>query len=107
MLRDLVIVVEALIEVDLAVAVEIVKACDLIAAAHEDLFAAIFVGHDLQAQWLKETGRDALPGDFVERLPKPVEQPDVAVPSADGRALAILEEVESTEAHPGFPRVGE
>ena len=63
MLGDLMIAVEVLIEVGLAVAVQVVEADDLVAAADVDP-----ARDDLQAQRLEQPGGDPLPGEAPRRL---------------------------------------
>src|SRR2546430_198502 len=104
MLRHLMVVVEAFVEVRLAVAIEVVQDHDLIATAHMDL-----VADDLQPERLKQAGGDALPGQrrwLVPRvrvlLPegavypvKALDQPNIAVPGADSGTTPIGEKVEA------------
>ena len=82
------VVVEALVEVGLAVVVEVVQPRELAAFEDDDLAV-----HHLQAERLIQPGGEALPGArrglLVHR-----HEPDVAVAGADGDA-AVGEEVEA------------
>ena len=99
-LRHLVVVVEALVEVGLAVAVEVVQPHDLVAAADVDRPVA-----ELQPERLEQPGGDPLPGQPGFRVVEPADQPHVAVPGADGHPLAVGEEVEPGQPQLGVPRV--
>ena len=100
MFRHLMVVVEALVKVRFAVAVEIVQDHDLIAAAHVDLLL-----NDLQSERLEETRRDALPGQPLGRGVDALNQPDVAVPGTNGGAAAIGIEVEAGQPHLAVPGI--
>ena len=76
------VVVERLVEVGLAVAVEVVQPGDPVAAQDVDL-----VVHDLQAQRLEQPGGEPLPGQLLQLLVDPGDDPDVAAP---GRSAADL-----------------
>ena len=93
--RDLVIVVEVLVEVRLAVPVQVAQDGDLVAAEHVDV--AVDNG---DAQGLEHAAGHPLPCQLFERLADAVHDPHVAVPRADGRAAVVLEEVEATKAQP-------
>ena len=71
------VVVEALVEVGLAVVVEVVQARELAAFEHDDLAV-----HDLQAERLVQPGGEALPGAGAGLLVHG-DEPDVAVAGAD------------------------
>ena len=95
------VVVEALVEVDLAVAIRVVQPGDAVAAQDVDLLA-----HHLDAQGLEQAGGDALPGDVLQCVVDAAHQPDVAAPGGDDRP-AVGEEVQRPEAHPRFVGVVE
>ena len=99
-LGDLVVAVEALVEVGLAVAVEVAEADDLVAAADVDLPV-----DDLQPQRLEQPRGDPPPGQPARRVVEPVDDPDVAVPGADRGAPAVGEEVEARGPHLAEPGI--
>src|SRR5437762_2833650 len=105
MLGHLGVIVDALAEVDFAVAVEIVKAGELVAA--EDVDLRFWAADDPQAQGLKKTGGDSSPGEMVESFVDVGDEPDVAVPCRDRGGLAVGEEIEGAEAHSRFERVAD
>ena len=96
----LMIVVEILVEIGFAVAIQVVEASDLIAAADIDLLV-----DDLQPQRLEQTGGDSLPGQLIQISVNPRDHPDVTVPRAEGGSPAVGKEVEPAEAQPRLPRV--
>ncbi len=94
------VVVEALVEIGFAVAVEVVEAGDLVASQDVDL-----VVDNSEAEGLEETGGDALPGEAMGGVIEAMDGPDVAAPGAEGGASGVGEEVEAAEPHPGVPGV--
>ena len=100
MLGHLVVVVEVLIKVGLAVAVEVVEDRDLVAAA--DVDPAV---EHLQPQRLKEPRRHPPPGLLARQVVDAADHPDVAVPGADRQALAAGQEVEAGESELTQPGV--
>src|SRR5439155_743585 len=64
-----------------------------------------FPSHDLQSQRLEQAGSDALPRKTFRRAIDTADQPDVAIPGADGRSVAVREEIEAGEAHPAVPGI--
>ena len=78
--RDLHVVVEVLVEVGLAVAVQVVQPGDLVAAEDVDL-----VVDDLQAQRLEQARGEAPPRELLELVVDAGDDPDVAAPGADRR----------------------
>ena len=100
MLGDLVVAVEVFVKVDLAIAVEIAEADDLVAAA--DVNPA---RDDLEPQRLEQTRGDPPPGEPLRRRIDPAGQPDIAVPGADRRMVAVGHEVEPREPHLAKPGV--
>jgi hypothetical protein len=99
-LGDLVVIVEALDEVDGFVSVGVVKSGELVAAGDVDL-----VVYDFQAERLEKAGANALPGEFAFELVNTFDDPNIAHPSADGGAFSIGIEIKSARAHPGSVRV--
>ena len=102
-LGDLRVVVEALVVIDLPVAVDVTKTRDLVAAGDVDDIA-----HDLESEWLKHARRDAAPlqrSAILDAFAYAIDRPDVAHPGADGGAFSIGEKIESAEAHPRAVRV--
>ena len=100
-LGDLVVAVEAFEEVDLAVAVEVAQAHELIAAGDEKFVAAEF-----HAERLKESAGDAFPTQRGGRGgQETVHAPHVAVPGGDDGGLAVGREIEAAGTHPALPRV--
>ena len=95
MLRDLMIVVEILVEIRLAVPVQVAQDRDLVAAEHVNV--AIDNG---KAQRLEHAAGDPLPGQFFERLADAIHDPHVPAPGADCRAAVIFEKIEPAEAQP-------
>ena len=92
-------VAHALVEVGLAVAVEVVQAGDLVAAQDVDLA----VGHD-QPERLVQARGEPPPADRVERVVEPVDAPDVALHRAEhGRPVG--QEVVVAEEQQGVPGV--
>ena len=94
------VVVEVLVVVRLAVAVQIVQPRDLVAP--EDVY---FLPHDLQPERLEESRGDAPPFEFRERVVHAADRPHIAAPCADSRTLSVCEEIKSRRAHPRFPRI--
>ena len=92
-------VADALVEIGLAVAVQVVQPGDLIAAEDVDLA----VGDD-QAERLVQAAGEPPPAHVLERLVEPVDAPDVALHRAEhGRAVG--EEVVVAEEQERVPRV--
>ena len=77
-LGHLVVVVEALVEVGLAVAVEVAEDDDLVAAGDVDPPV-----DDLQSQRLEQARGDPPPGQLAVGLVEARDAPDVAVPGAE------------------------
>ena len=88
MLGHLVIVVDRVVAVDLAVVVEVDKPHDPVAAADVDRPT-----DDFQPEWLKQPRGNPLPLQYPLRIEQPRHPPDVAVPRADGRGVAVAPEV--------------
>ena len=99
-LGDLVVVVEALDDVDGFVAVGIVQSGQLIATGDVN-----FVVHDLEAERLEEARANAFPGELSFELVDAFDNPNVAHPGADGSAFSVGVEIKSTRTHPGAVRV--
>ena len=97
---DLMVAVHVLIEIRLAVAVEVPQRDELVAARDEDFGAA-----ELDPERLKETGGDALPRHGVGATIDAVDAPDVAVPRAHHGLLAPGEKIHAARAHAGAPRI--
>ena len=100
MLGHLRIVVERPVVVGLAVIVGVDQLRDLVAAGDED-----FALDDFQAKRLKHAGGDARPRELLRLAVDAVNEPDIAHPRADCRAIAALEKVEPAQAHPRAIRV--
>ena len=100
--RDDRVVVEVLVQVGLAVLVEVFQPGDLVAAGHVN-----FSLNDLQPERLEQTGGEALPGELLERLVDARDDPHVAVEGANRRP-SVGEEVEAPKegAHPVRIREG-
>ena len=92
-------VADALVEVGLAVAVEVVESGDLVAPQHVD-----GVVRDHQAQGVVQPGRDPPPAHVFQRVVQPRDVPNVALHRAD-RGGTVGEEVVAAEEHQGVPRV--
>ena len=99
-LGDLMVAVEVLVEVGLAVAVQVAEDRDLVAAADVDLTV-----DDLHAQRLEQPRRDPPPGQSPGLAVDPADQPDVAVPGAEHGLLAAGQEVEAGEPHLAEPGI--
>ena len=95
------IVVEAFVKVRLAVAVEVVQTCDLVAS--DDV--GIATDH-LQAKRLKQAGREAAPRHFFKRRVDVGEPPHVAVHGADQRR-AVRQKIVAGREQQRVPRVVE
>ena len=93
------VVVEVLVEVRLAVAVEVAEDRHLVARDHVDQAV-----HDLEPARLEKSRGVPLPGELPDPVVDPRDDPDVAAPGAERRA-AVREEVEAGEPEPRFPRV--
>src|SRR6516165_10461529 len=93
------VIVEILIEVGLAVAVQIVQLGDLVTAGDVDVAV-----DDPQAERLVQACGEAFPSDFLEGVVEPGDDPDVTVPGAQGGA-AIGKEVKSAKADRSVPRI--
>ena len=92
------IVVQHFVEIDFAVAVQIVQHRQLIAAGEMD-----FSADDLQAERLKQSRSDPLP--MQRRLARfALHDPHIAIPRADGDAT-VGEEIEAGESQLRQPRV--
>ena len=94
------VVVEGLIDIARAVAIEITVARDLVAACGVD-----HVVHDLEAEGLEAAAGETLPRKLLQFVVNAADNPHVAVPSGERGALAVAEEVQPTEAHAAVPRV--
>ena len=99
-LGHLVVAVEALVEVGLAVAVQVGQLHELVAAADEDHAVA-----HLQPERLEQPRGDPLPRQPAFGVVDAADRPHVAVPGADGHPLAVREEVEPGGPQQGVPRV--
>ena len=99
MLGHLVVAVEAANVIDFAIVIQIMQFCDLVAATYVDRAVDNF-----HTERLKKACGDALPAVLSEVPAEPIDDPYIAEPCRHGGALAILEKVESTEAHPTVPR---
>ena len=95
-LGDLVVVVEALDDIDHIVVIDIVKSGELIAASDVDFFV-----YDLETKWLEEPRANAFPRESAFELVDTFDDPDVSHPGADSCAFSIGIEIKSTRAHPG------
>lgn len=88
---DLGVTIEALVEVGLAVSIQIVEDDNLVPAGDKD--PAL---HDLEPEGLEQTGGDALPGGLrALRMVEAVDFPDIAIPAAHDDGFAIRGEVEA------------
>ena len=99
-LGNLRVIVEILIMVSFAIAVQIPENGDLVAAQNIDGFI-----DDLEAERLEQTSCDSLPGELPGFCSQAVNQPHIAHPGAGSGAAAIGKEVKAAQAHPGFPGV--
>ena len=95
MLGHLCIVIERLVVIGLAVVVGVHQFRDLVAAGDVD-----FALNNLQAKRLKHAGRDAGPCELLRVAVDALDDPNVAHPRADSRAVAALEKVKTAKAHP-------
>ena len=95
------VVIEVLVEVRLAVVVQVVQARDLIAAEHIH-----FVLNDLQAERLEKSGGVTLPRHAVEFVVDVAEQPHVARHRANCRARAVRKKVDAAATNPGVEGIG-
>ena len=97
---DLDVVVEVLVEIGLAVAVEVLEAGDLVATEDVELLV-----DDRQAEGVEDAGGVAAPADLGEVGVGDLADPHVAAPGREGDA-AVLEEREGADADPGLVGVG-
>ena len=95
MLGHLCVVIERLVVIGLAVVVGVHQFRDLVAAGDVD-----FALNNLQAKRLKHAGRDARPRKLLRIAVNALDDPNVAHPRADSRAVAALEKVKTAKAHP-------
>ena len=93
------VVVEALVEVRLAVAVQVMQPRELVAAGDVNLAA-----HDLKAERLKHPGGEPLPRQLALRVIEAADNPHIAVEARNRRAT-IRQEVEAAEEGLRVPRV--
>src|SRR5579883_219811 len=91
-LSHLMIVVEALVEVDFAIAIQVVEFHNLIATA--DKHCAVT---ELQPKRLEQPRGNPLPCETRFRFVEPAHEPDVAVPRTDRHPFAVRVEVEPRE----------
>ena len=89
------VVVEVFVKVGLPVLVEVVQACDLIAAQHVHL-----VIHDAEPKGLEKSRGKTLPGHAIEFVVDVIKQPHIAGDRTNRRALAAFEEVDATATDP-------
>ena len=94
------VVVEGLVNIARAVAIEVAVAGDLVAARRVD-----DVVHNLQAERLEAAAGEAFPGELLQLLVDAADNPHVAVPRGERGALAVSEEVHAAETHAAVPRV--
>ena len=95
MVGDLVVVVEILDEISFPVAVAVAQSGDLVAAPDIDDLV-----HNLQPQGLKQSRGNALPRHFFQCPVDSFHQPHIAVPSANGGRVSVLEKIKTAQAHP-------
>jgi hypothetical protein len=81
---DLMVAVDVFIVVDFAIGIEVVEADDLVTAGDVDL-----VVEDFEAERLEESGGDSAPGELVVGIVDSADDPDVAIPGAEGEGVAV------------------
>ena len=89
--RDDRVVVEVLVQVGLAVPVQVLEPGDLVTAGHINLTL-----HDLESERLKQTRGEAFPGELLELLIDARDDPHVAVEGANC-GPSVGQEVEAPE----------
>ena len=94
------VIVEVLVEIRLAVLVEIVQARNLITPQYIHL-----AFNNFQAEWLKEAGGVPAPFQFLKFLIDAANNPHVPRDRTHRRCCAVFKKIKSTTTNPGFPRV--
>jgi hypothetical protein len=93
------VVVEVLVEVGLAITIEVAQARDLIAANHIH-----FVAYNTHAERLKESAGKTTPRDFFELVINAGHDPHLALRGADGGA-SVRKKIEAAEQRVRLPRI--
>ena len=93
------VVVEVLVEVGLAIAIEIAQPRDLVTAHHID-----FTAHDAQTERLEEPAGEASPREFIEFVVDARHHPDLPLRGAN-RGATIGKEIETGKERVGLPRI--
>ena len=100
-LGDLVVAVEVLVEVGLAVAVEIAEDHDLVAAARRRCFPS----RTFRPSGWNSPDAIRCQESSPDGASSPLDEPDIAVPGADRGLMAAVEEVEPGQPQLAEPRV--
>ncbi len=91
------VIVKILQKIRLAIVVKIMEAGDLIVSDGVD-----FSVDDLQPEGLMQPGGKPFPLEVLQIIVDARNDPDIAIPGADGSTIAIVKKIESPDTHTRF-----